>query len=368
MLERKLAAMVLLACGSLGVAACGGGGDNPSDDSNPLVCIAPFVPNTGSTACVCPSGTHAEGITCAADGVADTTPPIVAITSPANSATLSGSLSVVASASDNVAIADVSLEVDGVAQGDTFTESPAGTFTATFVSNRLSNGPHTIRVCAIDTSANTGCSSTVTVSVGNSADDVTPPAIAITSPADGATVSGTVNVLASISDPSGVGVTSLYVAGNNTGGLGPNGSGTYSASYGTSYICYGPLTLEVCAYDLLGNYGCSGVLTVTVVNCPDESPPTVWITAPTGGATVSGTFEVKARASDDRRIASVNLVLDGGQSAATFIEGPAEIFTASVDSASLTNGNHSLQVCAADGSNTRCSSETTVTVSNAPPP
>ena len=55
------------------------------------------------------------GLTCPPP---DTTPPTVSITSPASGATVSGTITVTANASDNVAVADVQFFLDGVAGPD----------------------------------------------------------------------------------------------------------------------------------------------------------------------------------------------------------------------------------------------------------
>ena len=44
---------------------------------------------------------------------------------------------------------------------------------------------------------------------------------------------------------------------------------------------------------------------------PDNTPPTVSITSPASGATVSGTINVTASASDNRGVADVQFFLDG---------------------------------------------------------
>src|SRR5256712_13489055 len=54
----------------------------------------------------------------------DTTPPTVSITSPAANATLAGSVTVTASATDNVAVASVQFKVDNANTGTAITAAP----------------------------------------------------------------------------------------------------------------------------------------------------------------------------------------------------------------------------------------------------
>ena len=95
----------------------------------------------------------------------DTTPPTTSITSPANGATVSGTVAVNATASDDVAVARVEFLVDG-----TFAFSD-GTAPYSFSWNTttLANGSHTLRTRAVDASGNQGLGAIVTVTVNNAA-------------------------------------------------------------------------------------------------------------------------------------------------------------------------------------------------------
>src|SRR5205814_7488424 len=71
----------------------------------------------------------------------DTTPPTVSISSPANGATVSGTITVAANASDNVGVAGVQFFADGapIAAEDTTAPYSVSVDTAT-----ASNGSHTL--------------------------------------------------------------------------------------------------------------------------------------------------------------------------------------------------------------------------------
>jgi hypothetical protein len=94
---------------------------------------------------------------------ADTTAPSVSITSPSNGATVSGTISVTSSASDNVGVSSVSLTVDGTAVGSD--NSSPYSFSVNTAS--YGNGTHNLVVTATDTAGNHSAS-TVTVTVSNS--------------------------------------------------------------------------------------------------------------------------------------------------------------------------------------------------------
>ncbi len=94
----------------------------------------------------------------------DTTPPTTSITAPANNATVSGTVSVTASASDNVGVTKVEFYLDGALKS-TATTSP---YSWSWDTTSASNASHTLVSKAYDAANNIGTSSTVTVTVSNS--------------------------------------------------------------------------------------------------------------------------------------------------------------------------------------------------------
>src|SRR5579859_1102188 len=95
----------------------------------------------------------------------DTTPPTTSITSPANGATVSGTVAITATASDNVGVTQMQILIDGaVAASNTNATSLSFNWNTTSVAN----GSHTIVSKAFDAAGNIGTSSTVTVTVSNS--------------------------------------------------------------------------------------------------------------------------------------------------------------------------------------------------------
>src|SRR5438046_7045082 len=131
----------------------------------------------------------------------------------------------------------------------------------------------------------------------------------MTSPASGSTVGGTVTVSASVTI-----VGSLTVAGVQFQLDGANlgardNSAPYSISWNTTTAGNGSHTLSAVATDVLGLQFTSDSVTVTVAN--DITPPTVSITSPANGATVSGTITVTASAADNVGVAGVQFRVDG---------------------------------------------------------
>jgi hypothetical protein len=94
----------------------------------------------------------------------DTTPPTTSVTAPANGATVSGTVTVSASASDNVGVTQMQLFIDGTLVASN-TNATALSFSWSTAS--VTNGSHTIVSKAFDAAGNVGTSATVTVTVSN---------------------------------------------------------------------------------------------------------------------------------------------------------------------------------------------------------
>jgi len=95
---------------------------------------------------------------------ADTTPPTVSITSPISGSTVGGTISITATASDDIAVASVQLQVDGVNSGSADTTSP---YNFSLDTTTLTNANHTLTAVAMDTSGNQATSVGVSITVAN---------------------------------------------------------------------------------------------------------------------------------------------------------------------------------------------------------
>ncbi|HKW29463.1 MAG TPA: Ig-like domain-containing protein [Verrucomicrobiae bacterium] len=95
---------------------------------------------------------------------ADTTPPVVNITAPANNAKVSGTVSVSADATDDTSVAYVQFQLDGVNLGWTITNAP---YTVAWNTASVTNGTHILTALAQDTAGNQAISGPVTLSVTN---------------------------------------------------------------------------------------------------------------------------------------------------------------------------------------------------------
>src|SRR5205823_5050288 len=117
----------------------------------------------------------------------DNTPPTVSISSPASGASVTGTITVSASATDNVGVVGVQFKRDGVNLGVEKTTAP---YSISWNTTNASSGSHTLTAVARDAAGNTATSAPVSVTV------VKPPTITSFTPTSGplgtiVTISGT---------------------------------------------------------------------------------------------------------------------------------------------------------------------------------
>jgi chitodextrinase len=194
----------------------------------------------------------------------DTTPPTVSVNAPD---TFTGPVTLSATANDNVGVTKVEYLLDGSKIG----EATTAPYDYVFDSTTRPDGSYSLTAKAYDAEGNVGTSTVKTITINNS--ETTAPTVSITSPADGATVSGTVTIAADAAD--NVGVTKVDFAHGSTA-IGSSTTAPYSVDWDTTTVADGQYTLTATAYDAAGN-SAPATITLTVDN-PDTQAPT----APTG--------------------------------------------------------------------------------------
>jgi len=161
---------------------------------------------------------------------------------------------------------------------------------------------------------------------------------------------------AASTDDFGVAGYRVFRDGTQIGDVAGTNFADTSVAAGTTY------SYTVRAYDAAGNLSNPSSAVVVATPSPDTTPPTVSLTAPSGGATVSGTTTLTANAADDTGVAGVQFLVDGSPIGAQDTTAP---YSLSWDSTTVVNGAHSLTARAADGTgNTATSTAVSVTVSN----
>lgn len=98
-------------------------------------------------------------------GVEDVTPPTVNITFPTNGSTVSGTVTISASASDDFGVTKVEFFVDGASIGTGTPAGSAGPWTIPWNTTSVSNGSHALMAKAYDAKGNVGIDNDTTVTV-----------------------------------------------------------------------------------------------------------------------------------------------------------------------------------------------------------
>lgn len=181
----------------------------------------------------------------------DTTAPTVSATETGTS----GTITLNATASDNVGVSKVEFYVDSVLKG-TATAAP---YSLAINSTTLANGAHSYVAKAYDAANNVGSSSAVSFSINNPVADTTAPTVS----ASESGTSGTITLSATASDNIGVSKVELYVDGTLKATL---TSAPYSTTLNSTTLTNGSHTLVAKAYDAANNIGTSSNVAFSINN------------------------------------------------------------------------------------------------------
>ena len=230
------------------------------------------------------------------------------------------------------------------------------TATTSFTVGGLScSTAYKLAVTAKNAAGKTSKASTLTTSTAPCS-DATPPSPPAGLTETSATQTSATVAWASSTDNVAVAGYGVFVDGAS---VGTTAATTYSVS---GLTCGSTHTVAVDAFDSAGNHSTQRSISAATSVCSDTTPPTVSVTAPAGGATVSGTVPVTASASDNVAVASVEFWVDGAKKA-TDTSAP---YSYSWDTTQVLGGPHTILVKAVDTSNNSASTNAGVTVSNSP--
>jgi len=205
------------------------------------------------------------------------------------------------------------------------------------VERNQSNWPQFMRNAAHDTA----------LPKSTPSDDTTPPTTSITSPTNGAVLSGLRNpVEATASDNIGVTRVEFYFNDNL---VGSRTVAPYRFNWSTLSYADGQYRVKAKAFDAAGNQTTSSIVTVTVNNNGgggggDTTPPTTSITSPAAGSILRSIVNFTASASDNIGVTKVELY-QGNTRIATDASSPYQFFW---NSAEVNNGTYSFTTKAYD--------------------
>ena len=212
-----------------------------------------------------------------------------------------------------------------------------------------------LAVTSKNAAGKTSKASTLTTSTAPCS-DATPPSPPAGLTETSATQTSATVAWASSTDNVAVAGYGVFVDGAS---VGTTAATTYSVS---GLTCGSTHTVAVDAFDSAGNHSTRASMNAATSVCSDTTPPSVSVTAPAGGATVSGTVPVTASASDNVAVASVEFWVDGAKEA-TDTSAP---YSYNWDTTQVLGGPHTILVKAFDPSNNSASTSAGVTVSNSP--
>jgi len=293
----------------------------------------------------------------------DTTAPTVSISSPTNGATVSGTTTISASASDNVGVSKVEFYIDSTLK-ITDTSSP---YSYSWDTTAYSNAGHSIYAKAYDAANNVGTSTTISVTVSNTVSD------------DGGALSNGVTANGNMDSTDGADMWYIDVGASATSmyvvmACGSSDFDTYgkfnaqptTSSYDWRGYTDGGEENTVTSpsqgrhYIMVDYYSGSGTYTLIATityGSSDTTAPTVSISSPSNGATVSGSVTISFSASDNSGTISSRAIKIDGVSKST-----SSSYT--WDTTSAANGAHTIRCEATDPSGNVGYSQITVTVSN----
>jgi chitodextrinase len=304
------------------------------------------LPSTWSTGAIYKDGPlSAYGV--AGQLTPDTTPPSTP-TSLHLTATTANSLAVAWTAStDNVGVTGYDALLNSVRKGT----SASTTYT---YSGLACGTTYTLAVDAYDAAANTSPQASITATTSACA-DTTPPTTPGNLVQSGSTrTSANVSWTAS-SDNTAVAGYTVYLSGTSTG------TTTATSAMLSNLACGSTYAVDVDAYDASGNHSAPAHVSV-ITNACDTTAPSVRVTMPAGGSTVTGSVSLSADALDDTSVAAVQFQVDGTNVGQAVTSSPYSITWASTN---VGNGNHTVTAVARDGSgNAATSLPVTITVFN----
>lgn len=215
-------------------------------------------------------------------GVQDTTAPMVNISAPSAGATVSGTVMITATATDDFSVASVEFFVDGASIGSAST-SP---YSVSWSTAGVAAGAHAISATARDAAGNSATDDDTMVTVEMVAGDTTPPVVSFAMLADGDSLSGVANVVLDATDDVGLKTALLFLDGDL---IGSDYAAPFEFLWDTTVSDEGDHVLTARVFDTTGNIGVAEVM--VVVTRADAAPEKVKIGRKYWGCTASpGSF------------------------------------------------------------------------------
>ena len=270
--------------------------------------------------------------------VVDSTNPAVSILAPGSGAHVKGTVTLQAAFADANGAATVSFTA-GAASGAMTKDPVTGLWTATWATTGTTDGAATVAVTATDAAGN------VAVVTRSVVVDNTAPVAVITSPADGAFLSGSA-VIGFVATDANLDAATLAI---DTASFIVSGA---SRTIDTTGIADGTYAMTLTVTDMAGNQA-SDSASVTI----DNTAPTVSISVPSASANFRVAATITWSASD-ANLDKVSLTIDGET---RDVSGTTSF---AWDTTTIADGSHTIEVQAVDKAGNARTATVTVTTDN----
>jgi len=308
-------------------------------------------------------------LTVCAEAATTNNPPSVTIQSPVQG-NYKGSINVSGLITDDRGLKRIELHIDNVIvlSSTKCFGKRSYSYNLLYDSLKKADGPHTIKVRAVDLGGKYSYSPSISVTLDN-----LPPSVSLLQPVNGAVQALATDPSKDITDPKypdskSISLVIFYrvnLDGTVTQ-IGSDNIAPYHASFVPENLPNGIYKLYAKAYSILNNESISPQIEVTVQN--DNAPPSVSITSPGNNSTVTGMIDITATATDEAGVAGVQFKVDGVNLG---VEDTAAPYSASWDTtpSSVADGAHVLTAVARDEQGNAATSEAiTANVNRVDPP
>ena len=228
------------------------------------------------------ASTAARSVTGSGAAAADTTPPVI---SSVTVSSLTSTTATITWTTNEPADAQAEYGLTTAYGSSTPRDATLVTTHAASLSGLTAGTLYHYRVMSRDAAGNLAATSDLTVTTPSTG-DVTPPLVGLTTPASGATVSGTVPISANASDNTGV--VGVQVMLDGVPLAAEVTAVPYAVSWNTTTATSGSHTLTAVARDGAGNRTTSAAVSVTVSNAAPDTTPPVISSVTAGSITSSG--------------------------------------------------------------------------------
>jgi streptogramin lyase len=281
------------------------------------------------------------------------TPPTTSITNVSESNASSGTMvQITAQSGDDTSVTKLELYVDNILVDSI--DNPPASHTFNWNTAGYVEGNHTVKTKVYDSPSNCPVASNeVTVFIDN-----TSPTLSILEPSvDFLTNGAKINFKTASSDNSSVALLEIYVGSTKITSI-TNPSSVQDFPWSSNPLAEGIYTVKAIAYDQAGNsteYISPSILKI------DKTNPTISISSPTSGSTLTRIVEVSALASDTNGIANVQFKINGSLYGAKDTTPPYSI---NWDTVLFNNGTYTIGAIATDAAGNISSVEIPVNIRN----